>query len=125
MHAVCMQRWLATARPPAGTVGHGLATYKWRSITAKAPLHGGGRLRPGPLQGAATRGHGRLWPARKGLLPADSPTASMGGDTCHRGGRPLAGWLSVAKGNRRRLFNEGEGRLGHLFEKKLVIPLRI
>ncbi|RWW48126.1 hypothetical protein BHE74_00045826 [Ensete ventricosum] len=28
MHAVCMQRWLATARPPTGATSHGLATCK-------------------------------------------------------------------------------------------------
>ncbi|RWW39106.1 hypothetical protein BHE74_00055588 [Ensete ventricosum] len=30
MHAVCMQRWLATARPPVGAADHGLATCKGR-----------------------------------------------------------------------------------------------
>ncbi|RWW24013.1 hypothetical protein GW17_00011710 [Ensete ventricosum] len=43
MHVVCMQRWLATARPPAVAASHGLATYKGRPAAAKAPLQGGGR----------------------------------------------------------------------------------
>ncbi|RWW41928.1 hypothetical protein BHE74_00052554 [Ensete ventricosum] len=43
MHAVCMQRWLATARPPVVAASHGLATYKGRPVAAKAPLQGGGR----------------------------------------------------------------------------------
>ncbi|RZS14377.1 hypothetical protein BHM03_00046059 [Ensete ventricosum] len=30
MHAVYMQRWLATARPPVGMAGHGLATCRGR-----------------------------------------------------------------------------------------------
>ncbi|RRT73451.1 hypothetical protein B296_00006597 [Ensete ventricosum] len=34
MHVVCMQRWLATARPPAGVVGCNLATYKGRPTVA-------------------------------------------------------------------------------------------
>ncbi|RWV77363.1 hypothetical protein GW17_00061819 [Ensete ventricosum] len=45
MHVVCMQRWLVMAWLPTK----------------------GGRLRPGPLQGAATRGHSWLQPA---LSPA-------------------------------------------------------
>ncbi|RZS13456.1 hypothetical protein BHM03_00045056 [Ensete ventricosum] len=98
MHAVCMQRWLAMA---------------WL-------LARGGRLRPGPLQGAiacrcisphgaTTRGHGRLRPhrggrqrsARKGLPPTTNPTASKGGGAGRRGGRPLAGRLPATKGSHR------------------------
>ncbi|RRT62370.1 hypothetical protein B296_00040197, partial [Ensete ventricosum] len=52
MHVVFMQRWLATTRPPAGAGDHGLATCKGRPAAPKAPQQGGGRLRPGPLQGA-------------------------------------------------------------------------
>ncbi|RRT65992.1 hypothetical protein B296_00012902 [Ensete ventricosum] len=58
MHALCMQRWLATARPPAGA--------------------------------------------------AD------------RKGQP-----SPAQEQRRRRRSEGEGGPGQLFEKKIVMPLRI
>ncbi|RZR89440.1 hypothetical protein BHM03_00017150 [Ensete ventricosum] len=54
MHVVCMQRWLATARPPVGAADHGLATCI-------------GRL------AAATCGHGQLRPARKGQPVAASP----------------------------------------------------
>ncbi|RWW43348.1 hypothetical protein BHE74_00051007 [Ensete ventricosum] len=54
MHAVCIQRWLATARPLAGATDHGLATYKGWPAAAKAPQQGGDRLRPGHLHGAAS-----------------------------------------------------------------------
>ncbi|RWV80555.1 hypothetical protein GW17_00058157 [Ensete ventricosum] len=40
MHAVCMQRWLAMARPPAGATGHGLATCKGRPTAARPPARG-------------------------------------------------------------------------------------
>ncbi|RZS14146.1 hypothetical protein BHM03_00045808 [Ensete ventricosum] len=55
------------ARPPA----------RGRPTVAKARLQRGGRLRPGPLQGVATRGHDRLRPAREGLPAArpQGPTA--------------------------------------------------
>ncbi|RWW22940.1 hypothetical protein GW17_00012833 [Ensete ventricosum] len=36
IHAVCMQRWLATARPPAGAIDRGLATYKGLPPTGTA-----------------------------------------------------------------------------------------
>ncbi|RWV84472.1 hypothetical protein GW17_00053809 [Ensete ventricosum] len=88
MHAVCMQRWLATAKPSIGAVGHGLATCKGQSTTAKAPLQGGSRLRPSPLQGAA---------------------ASRGGGAGRRGGRPLARRLPAAKGNRRLRRGSDDG----------------
>ncbi|RZS22823.1 hypothetical protein BHM03_00055648 [Ensete ventricosum] len=102
---------LATTRPLAGVVGHGLATCKGRPIAAKAPLLRGDMLWPGPLQGAvarrgsspqgaATREHNRLRLARKGLPPTDSPAASRGGSADRRGGRPLAGWLPATKGSR-------------------------
>ncbi|RRT59034.1 hypothetical protein B296_00015222 [Ensete ventricosum] len=37
MHAVCMQRWLAMAKPPVGAVDHGLATCKGRSPAGAGP----------------------------------------------------------------------------------------
>ncbi|RZR92381.1 hypothetical protein BHM03_00020684, partial [Ensete ventricosum] len=52
------------------------------------------------LQHDACKG-GRLQGARKGLSPAASPTASKGGGTGRKGGRPLAEWLSAGKGSRR------------------------
>ncbi|RRT51833.1 hypothetical protein B296_00004803 [Ensete ventricosum] len=69
----------------------------------------GSQPRPGYLQGAATREHGRLRPTRKGQPAAASlqgvaargPAASRGGDANRRGGRPLVGRLPTAKGNRR------------------------
>ncbi|RRT50162.1 hypothetical protein B296_00026299 [Ensete ventricosum] len=82
MHAVCIQRWLATTRPPAGVAGHGLATYKGWPTAAKAPLQGGGRLRPGPLQGATSR---------KGGLPAK-------GSLCLRRGSSSGGAVRVKAG---------------------------
>ncbi|RZR75018.1 hypothetical protein BHM03_00047689 [Ensete ventricosum] len=46
--------------------------------------------------------------ASKGLPPAASPVASRGDNTGCRGGRPLAGRLPTAKGQRRRRRSEGE-----------------
>ncbi|RWV83548.1 hypothetical protein GW17_00054823 [Ensete ventricosum] len=80
MHAVCMQRWLATARPLAGAVGHGLATCKGQPTAARHPARGG---------------HPRARSA------AVSLAASRGGEAVRWGGRPLAGQLPAAKGNRR------------------------
>ncbi|RZS19746.1 hypothetical protein BHM03_00052179 [Ensete ventricosum] len=89
MHAVCMQRWLATARPPIGAVGHGLATCKGRP----------------PARAAARKGA-----SRQGLPPASSPAASRGGGAGCRGGRPMAGWLPAAKGSHRlRRGSGGDG----------------
>ncbi|RWW15776.1 hypothetical protein GW17_00020369, partial [Ensete ventricosum] len=62
----------------------------------------------GYLQGATTRGHDRLRPACKGLPPAASPAANRGGSASRRGGRPLAGWLPIAKGNRRLRRGSGD-----------------
>ncbi|RWW03390.1 hypothetical protein GW17_00033456 [Ensete ventricosum] len=41
MHAVCIQRWVATANPPAGVAGHGRATCKGLSPAARPPARGG------------------------------------------------------------------------------------
>ncbi|RWW54940.1 hypothetical protein BHE74_00038448 [Ensete ventricosum] len=101
MHAVYMQRWLATTKPPIWATGHGLATCKWRPAAATR--------RGSSPQGAATRGHSRLWPAHKGLPPVASPSASRGGGAGRRGGRPLARRLPTAKGCRRlRRGNDGD-----------------
>ncbi|RWV78742.1 hypothetical protein GW17_00060239 [Ensete ventricosum] len=82
MNVVCMQRWLAMARPPAGVVGYGLATYKDRSV-AVGPLQGAIAHRVSSRQGAVTRGHGRL---------------------------PLAGAMApIAKGNRHLRRGSGGG----------------
>ncbi|RZR99335.1 hypothetical protein BHM03_00028854 [Ensete ventricosum] len=72
MHAVCMQRWLATARPPVGAADHGLATCKGR-LPAGATARRGNNP-----QGVATCGHDQLRPARKGQPTSASPTASRG-----------------------------------------------
>ncbi|RRT37678.1 hypothetical protein B296_00030678 [Ensete ventricosum] len=69
----------------------------------------GDQLRLGPLQGAAIRKHDRLRPARKGLSPADIPTASRGGGAGRRGGRRLVGRLSAAKGSRRLCRGSDDG----------------
>ncbi|RRT33618.1 hypothetical protein B296_00050802 [Ensete ventricosum] len=63
-------RWLATARPPIGAVGHGLATYKGQSTTARPRARGGRPQGQQPARG----GHPRARPA------VASPTASRGGD---------------------------------------------
>ncbi|RZS28126.1 hypothetical protein BHM03_00061689 [Ensete ventricosum] len=41
MHAVCMQRWPAMARPPTRVAGHGLATCKGWPAAASPPARGG------------------------------------------------------------------------------------
>ncbi|RZR90099.1 hypothetical protein BHM03_00017923 [Ensete ventricosum] len=69
------------------------------------------RKRSSP-QGAATRGHNRLWPACKGLPPAASPIASRGGGSSRRGGRSLVGRLPTAKGSRYlRMGSGGSGAM--------------
>ncbi|RZS14446.1 hypothetical protein BHM03_00046134 [Ensete ventricosum] len=88
MHAVCMQRWLPTARPLAGAAGQGLATCKRRPPASTVGCDQPARA-------------SQQQPAYKGLPPAASPVASRGGDAGRRGGRPLAGRLSATKGNRR------------------------
>ncbi|RWV81502.1 hypothetical protein GW17_00057072 [Ensete ventricosum] len=67
-----------------------------------------------PCKGAAGCGqapcNGRLpvgAAVHKGWLPVDSPIASRGGGTGHRGGRPFAGLLPAAKGN--RSLHKGSG----------------
>ncbi|RZS14351.1 hypothetical protein BHM03_00046032 [Ensete ventricosum] len=119
MHVVFMQRLLATARPPAGAADHGLAACKGRLVAAKAPQQGGGRLRPGPLQRAAGCGQAPCKgrppagaEARKGRPPASTAGCGQparGGGTGRRGGRPLAGRLSTAKGSRRLCRGNGGG----------------
>ncbi|RWV91797.1 hypothetical protein GW17_00045884, partial [Ensete ventricosum] len=47
---------------------------------------------------------------------AASPTASRGGAASRRGGRPLAGRLSVAKGNRCLRKGRGGGNTGRVKE---------
>ncbi|RWW82110.1 hypothetical protein BHE74_00009446 [Ensete ventricosum] len=66
----------------------------------------------GYLQGAAARrGNSPQGAAtRKGQLVAANRTANRGGDVGGRGGRPLAGRLSTAKGSRRlRRGSDGGG----------------
>ncbi|RRT32447.1 hypothetical protein B296_00050918 [Ensete ventricosum] len=41
MHAICIQWWLAMAKPLAGAIGHGLATCKGRPTAARLPAWGG------------------------------------------------------------------------------------
>ncbi|RZS10103.1 hypothetical protein BHM03_00041271 [Ensete ventricosum] len=68
-------------------------------LSSKGRLSEDGRLATArPLTGVA--GHGdRLQGARKGLLPAASPTASKGSGAGRRGGRPLAGRLPAGMVN--------------------------
>ncbi|RZS23307.1 hypothetical protein BHM03_00056209 [Ensete ventricosum] len=88
MHTVCIQRWLATARPPTRVTGHGLATYKGRPAVAKLPTRGG---------------HPRARPN------VASPIASRGGGAGRRGGRPLARQLPIIKGSHRLHRDSGDG----------------
>ncbi|RWV80128.1 hypothetical protein GW17_00058645 [Ensete ventricosum] len=126
------------------------ATYEGGATTCLLYACRGGLPRPGPLQGAAARRAAtrkgrppegttgcdqlaranRQQSARKGLPPAANPAASKGRDADRKGGRPLGGQLPTAKGScrcrpLRRRRNEGEGGLGHLFEKKMIMPFRI
>ncbi|RWV79151.1 hypothetical protein GW17_00059767 [Ensete ventricosum] len=68
-----------------------------RPAMALVPVRGG-RLGPGPLQGATTRGHGRLvparrgnrlWPTRKGQPAAANPQGPAGSGQPARDYRPL------------------------------------
>ncbi|RZS26594.1 hypothetical protein BHM03_00059957 [Ensete ventricosum] len=101
MHDVCMQRWLATAKPPAGASTMAWLPARSGQLQPRPPCKRATARRGSSPQGAATREHGRLRPARrgdrlrpthrglsptdsmhvadyKGLPPADSPTASRG-----------------------------------------------
>ncbi|RRT50235.1 hypothetical protein B296_00003279 [Ensete ventricosum] len=83
----------------AEVAGHGQAPCKggqpWPGYLQGAAAHNGSSP-----QGAATRGHSRLQPARKGLPPVASPATSRGDVAGRRGDRPLAGQLSAVKGSR-------------------------
>ncbi|RWV87533.1 hypothetical protein GW17_00050460 [Ensete ventricosum] len=97
-----MQRWLAMAKPHAGATDNSLATCKGWSPAGATARKG----RPP----AGTAGCGRQQPAHKGLPPTASHAASRGDDAGRRGGCPLAGRLSDAKGSRRlRRGNSEDG----------------
>ncbi|RWV78563.1 hypothetical protein GW17_00060439 [Ensete ventricosum] len=67
-------------RPPAGTVDCGQPA--------------GATVNDLPTRASRQRS------TRKGLPPVTNPAASRGGDVGHRGGFPLTGPLSAARGNR-------------------------
>ncbi|RWV78967.1 hypothetical protein GW17_00059972 [Ensete ventricosum] len=104
------------ARPPA---------RGWSAV-AKAPLQRGDRLRLGPLQrAAANKGSSR--PRARPTAASPQGAAARGAPArCDRqwparkGGRPLVGHLSSAKGSRRLRRARG---LGHPFEKRMILPL--
>ncbi|RWV98297.1 hypothetical protein GW17_00038868, partial [Ensete ventricosum] len=97
------------ATPLAGVASHGQPPCRggWLrprpSVVAIACKRRLCRPRPGRKRRLpATRPHGavasgqpvranRQWPARKGLSPVASPTASKGSGAGRKGGRPLAG----------------------------------
>ncbi|RWW23350.1 hypothetical protein GW17_00012406 [Ensete ventricosum] len=57
------QGWLATARPPAGAVGHDLTTYKGVAAVAKgAPAKGRLAAAEAPFQGQLASSHPRAQP---------------------------------------------------------------
>ncbi|RWV78788.1 hypothetical protein GW17_00060194 [Ensete ventricosum] len=60
MHVVCMQRWLATARPSTGAAGHSLATSaRGDRSQGQQPTRGGHlRAQQGAASPTASRGHG-------------------------------------------------------------------
>ncbi|RWV85211.1 hypothetical protein GW17_00053012 [Ensete ventricosum] len=102
MHVVCMQRWLAMARPPAGATGYSQGPpARGRPAAARPPARGDRPQGQQPAWGS----HPRARPAHKGLPPAASPATN-------RGGRPLPGRLPPAKGSRRlRRGNDGVVRV--------------
>ncbi|RRT36007.1 hypothetical protein B296_00042589 [Ensete ventricosum] len=127
MLSACRGGWIWSG-PHTGAVGHVLVTCKGWPAVAKPLARGcrpqgqqlarGGRPRARPAmtspQGVATLGQpyrqqGQQRLARKGLPPSASPTASRGDSVGRRGGRPLAGRLSVAMGNRRLRRGSGGG----------------
>ncbi|RWW11337.1 hypothetical protein GW17_00025057 [Ensete ventricosum] len=88
-------------------------SLQWRPTMAWLPAREG-RPWPGPVQGAATRGHGWLRPTRKGQPAAASPAASRGGGAGRGGGRPLGRRLPTVKGScclRRGSSNDGAVRV--------------
>ncbi|RWV83072.1 hypothetical protein GW17_00055370 [Ensete ventricosum] len=105
MHAVCMQRWMAMAKPPAGAVGHSLATCKGRSAVARPLARGDRPQEQQPARGGHLRARSAAaspqGPTGKGLPPAAIPAASRGDGAGRRGGRPLVRWLLAANGSRR------------------------
>ncbi|RZS28750.1 hypothetical protein BHM03_00062387 [Ensete ventricosum] len=98
MPVVYMQRWLATARPPIGAVGHGLATCKGRPAAARPPAMGCRLQGQQPTRG----GHPRARPV------VASPQGPTGSGQPARGCRPLAGRLPVAKGSCRLRRGNGD-----------------
>ncbi|RRT32749.1 hypothetical protein B296_00050223 [Ensete ventricosum] len=111
-----MQRWLVTTKPPVGASGLGLTTYKGWPPSGAAARKGRpptGTVVYGQPAGAIVSGQptraSRQRPTRKGLSPVASPTTSRGGDVGHKGGHPLAGPLSTAKGNRRLCKGSDDG----------------
>ncbi|RWV83346.1 hypothetical protein GW17_00055053 [Ensete ventricosum] len=109
MHAVCMQRWLTTARPPAGAAGHGLATCKGRSAGL-----------PPEASPAANRGGST---DRRGGRPLAwrLPTAK-GRSAYRRGGCPRRWHAAPPPEQGNGGDDDGRG-LGHPFEKRMIIPL--
>ncbi|RWV79773.1 hypothetical protein GW17_00059042 [Ensete ventricosum] len=103
-----MQRWLATARPPAGAAGHGLATYKGWSATTR-PLARSDRPQG---QQPARGGHPRARLAvasPQGPADNDHLCCQQGRRAGRRGGCPLAGQLPTVKGSRRLRRSNSEG----------------
>ncbi|RWW86509.1 hypothetical protein BHE74_00004714 [Ensete ventricosum] len=82
-----------------GAAGHGPTTYKEATGCGQAPCKG----RP-PVGAAAHKG----WHPRARSAAA-SPVASKGDDVRCKGGRPLAGQLPAAKGNRRLCWGSDDG----------------
>ncbi|RWW03211.1 hypothetical protein GW17_00033643 [Ensete ventricosum] len=72
MHDVCMQRWLATAKPPVGASTMAWLPARSGQLQPRPPCKRATARRGSSPQGAATREHGRLRPARRGdrLRPA-------------------------------------------------------
>ncbi|RZS27680.1 hypothetical protein BHM03_00061197 [Ensete ventricosum] len=78
MHDVCMQRWLAKAKPPAGANSHGLATCKGRPTMARPPARGC-RPRPAlPPAGAAMSVAGVAAPWQGSCRPQRVAVACVG-----------------------------------------------
>ncbi|RWW28814.1 hypothetical protein GW17_00006692 [Ensete ventricosum] len=110
MLAVCIQRWLATARPFAGAIGHGLATCKGR------PPAGAAACKGWPPAGTVGSGQPTRGCRPRLALPPTRAATSVARVACSA--------VVYAGRRRRRRRSEGKGRgLGHPFEKRMIIPL--
>ncbi|RWV81652.1 hypothetical protein GW17_00056904 [Ensete ventricosum] len=122
MHVVCMQRWLATAKPPAGVADCGQAPCK--GLPPVGAIARKGR----PPTGMA--GYGQPAAASpQGVAARGQPYRQQGWQRRSQGWPPLIGRLSTAKGShclRRHSDDDGAVRVkegqGIFFRKDGYAP---